>query len=241
MRTNRRRSPRIHRVVLAGLTFAVVCDALLETSTAHAQGVVGGTVRILEKGPSPSKDVSDAVVYLDGDGVVARPGSSLDNATVLMKGREFVPHVQIVRAGGNVAYPNKDPFSHNVFSNSALGAFDLGLYRTNASRAAPFSRAGVYSIYCNIHARMVNFVIAVNTPYVARVNADGTFQLKSVPAGTYRLHVWHERTPESVQAITVASTGADGLAVALDARSYVAGPHPDKFGKPYATTRADRY
>ena len=222
-------------------TRTIVCVALIGSSIANAQGAVAGTVRILEKGTSPSKDVSEAVVYLDGDGVVVRPGSSLDNATVLMKGREFVPHVQIVRAGGSVAYPNKDPFSHNVFSNSALGAFDLGLYRTNLSRAAPFSRAGVYSIYCNIHARMVNFVIAVNTPYVARVNADGTFQLKSVPAGTYRLHVWHERTPESVQTITVASTGADGLAVALDARRFVAGPHPDKFGNPYATTRADRY
>lgn len=237
----RRRPTGIRRVILTGLTLVIVRGALIDPSIVSAQGAVGGTVRIHEKGASPTKDVSDAVVYLDGDGVLVRPGSSLDNATVLMRGREFVPHVQIVRAGGTVAYPNKDPFSHNVFSNSALGAFDLGLYRTNTSRAAPFSRAGVYSIYCNIHARMVNVVIAVNTPYVARVNADGTFQLKSVPAGTYRLHAWHERTPESVQTITVPSTGAEGLVIALDARSYVAGPHPDKFGKPYATTRADRY
>ena len=241
MRTNRRRSSRIRRVVLAGLTLAVVCDALLETSTANAQGVVGGTVRILEKGPSPSKDVSDAVVYLDGDGVVVRPGSSLDNATVLMKGREFVPHVQIVRAGGNVAYPNKDPFSHNVFSNSALGAFDLGLYRTNASRAVPFSRAGVYSIYCNIHARMVSFVVAVPTPWVATAKDDGQFSIANVPAGTYRLHAWHERTPEAVRDIVVTATGLSGVSLTLDARGYVARPHLNKFGAPYAITRADRY
>lgn len=207
----------------------------------QAQGAVRGTVRILERGSQASKDLADAVVYLDGDGVSARAGSALDNVTVNMKGREFVPHVQIVRAGGVVAYPNKDPFSHNVFSNSALGAFDLGLYRTGASRATPFTRAGVYAVYCNIHARMVNFVLAVNTPYVARVSRDGTFQLPGVPAGTYRLHVWHERAAEAVQTISVTSSGLDGLVLSLDARSYTPAPHPDKFGKAYAATRADRY
>ena len=85
------------------------------------------------------------------------------------------------------------------------------------------------------------FVVAVTTPYVARVNADGTFQLKNVPAGTYRLRAWHERASEVVQMVTVPANGANGLSITLDARAYVPAPHPDKFGKPYASTRADRY
>ena len=144
------------------LVSAFAAALLLSAAAVGAQGTVSGTVRILEKGTLSTKDLADAVVFVDGDGVTARAGTSLDNPAVDMKGREFVPHVQIVRAGSSVSYPNKDPFSHNVFSNSALGAFDLGLYRTGASRSAPFQRTGVYAIYCNIHARMVNFVVAVN-------------------------------------------------------------------------------
>jgi len=206
-----------------------------------AQGTVSGSVHLIERGTKSSKDIDDAVVFLDAEGGSARPGSVVEGAVVNMKGREFAPHVQIVRVGGTVAYPNKDPFSHNVFSNSALGAFDLGLYRTGASRSVPFLREGVYAIYCNIHARMVNFVVAVSTPYVARVNADGSFQLRNVPPGTYRLRAWHERATEVVQTVNVPAGGSAGLSITLDTRAYVPAPHPDKFGKPYATTRADRY
>ncbi len=228
----------VARVVWAVSIIAISHSLAAQTT---GSGIVSGTVRILEKGTVSTKDLEDAVVFVDGDAVSARAGSWLDNPAVDMKGREFVPHVQIVRAGSSVAYPNKDPFSHNVFSNSALGAFDLGLYRTGATRAAPFPRDGVYAIYCNIHARMVNFVVAVSTPYVTRVNRDGTFIIKGVPAGAYRLHVWHERAPELVQPLVVTAAGSESLTIALDARSYKPSTHLDKLGKPYATTRADRY
>ncbi|MBL0171470.1 MAG: hypothetical protein IPP90_12180 [Gemmatimonadaceae bacterium] len=121
--------------MLAIVTVAAHCVAV---PSARSQGAVAGTVSMLERGSKASKDLADAVVYLTADGVIARAGTPLDNTIVNMKDREFVPHVQIVRVGGSVAYPNKDPFSHNVFSNSALGAFDLGLYRTGASRATIF-------------------------------------------------------------------------------------------------------
>ncbi len=220
---------------------ALLALGMFVVAPLSAQGTVSGSVHILERSTKARRDLDNAVVLLDAETSGPRTSGSAGGAVVNMRGREFVPHVQIVRVGGTVAYPNKDPFSHNVFSNSALGAFDLGLYRTGASRSVPFLREGVYAIYCNIHARMVNFVLAVTTPFVARVNADGSFQLRNVPAGTYRLRAWHERAGESVQRITVPSTGVAGLSIALDARSYVEVPHPDKFGKPYATTRADRY
>lgn len=218
-----------------------MASSRVRAQTAAGGAAVSGTVHMIERGGKSSKDLEDAVAFLENDGVNVRAGSGMDNAAVNMKGREFVPHVQIVRAGGTVSYPNKDPFSHNVFSNSALGAFDLGLYRTGSSRGTPFPRAGVYAVYCNIHARMVNFVLALNTPYVARVAANGAFQIKGVPPGTYRLHVWHERATEIVEQVSVSPAGVSGLTISLDARSYTPTPHADKFGKPYAATRADRY
>lgn len=237
VRTTPRQSAATRR--LASVALLLLCAA---TRTTEAQGPVRGRIMLLERAGAAQHDVGNTVVYLEAPGRVARDTKeALATADIDMRHREFDPHVQIVRVGGTVSFPNSDPFSHNVFSNSALGAFDLGLYRSGVTRDMTFPRAGVYAIYCNIHARMVSFVVAVPTPWVAEASNDGQFVIASVPAGAYKLHVWHERSPEFVQELLVGPAGAGGLAVTLDARGYVAKPHPNKFGSTYAMTRADRY
>lgn len=233
---NRRRAAHI----LAALT-ALLCH----TAVAHAQGGVSGQLSLIERQGADRSDPASAVVYLEVRGRVApptEPRSALRQTTIAMTGREFVPHVRTILAGGSVAFPNQDPFSHNVFSNAEAGPFDLGLYRRGVSIARTFARPGIYPVYCNIHSRMVSFVIAVPTPYVATVAPDGRFMIPEVPAGTYVLHAWHERAGGAVtREIVVPPTGLAGQHIVLDARAYVAGPHLNKFGLPYAASRADRY
>jgi plastocyanin len=219
---------------------------LLLPSGARAQGgggTVNGEIVILERGGGQPRDLASAVVYLELPGRVVRDGAdpTLLGGAIEMKGREFLPHVRPVLAGSEVAFPNKDPFSHNVFSNSELGPFDLGLYRRGASRATDFDRPGVYPIYCNIHSKMVSFVVASPTPWLTRPSADGRFVLAGVPEGSYVLHVWHERAGEVEREITVTRNGTAEVHVELDVRAFLAGPHLNKFGRPYAATRADRY
>lgn len=207
-----------------------------------AQGSVSGRLTIVDRVDAVARDVGSAIIQLESLDPTRRERSDALAATQIdMRGREFLPHVQIVRVGGKVTFPNSDPFSHNVFSNSALGTFDLGLYRSRVSRSSTFDRPGTYAIYCNIHARMVSFVVVVNTPYVTKVRSDGRFVMSGVPAGSYRLRVWHERAPELLRTIDVPAGGLVDVAVALDARSYVEKPHLNKFGVPYIATRADRY
>lgn len=212
---------------------------------ARAQGVVSGQISLVERQGAERSDLRSAVVYLEPVGRVVRATSAkpdLRESTIAMRDREFVPHVRVVLAGGKVAFPNQDPFSHNVFSNAEAGPFDLNLYRRGTSRSANFPRAGVYPIYCNIHSRMVSFVIAVPDANVAWVGADGRFTIPDVPAGNYRLVAWHERAgTRAVRDIVVPMTGLPGQHVVLDARAYVSGPHLNKFGLPYSATRADRY
>lgn len=212
--------------------------------SARAQGVVAGQVTLAEPKTSAHHDVANAVVYLEALARPVRfdrPGGSPSAASIVMRDREFIPHVQIVRAGGTVDFPNQDPFSHNVFSNTSLGAFDLGLYRRGATRASTFNHVGVYAVYCNIHSSMVSFVVAVPTSAYARVGDDGRFSMPDVPAGKYVLHVWHERTPEIVEPLDVPATGVRILSVTLDTRGFPTTAHLNKFGQPYAPVRGDRY
>jgi hypothetical protein len=65
--------------------------------------------------------------------------------------------------------------------------------------------------------------------------------MPDVPAGSYLLHVWHERAPEVVEKLDVPPAGVRALSVSLDTRSFPATAHLNKFGQPYAPARADRY
>ena len=236
-------SSEAHRRRTSCLLAAVAL--LLAPRAGAAQAVVSGAIAVIERQGADRTDLRTAVVYLEPRerGVSVAGGRPTPrDASIAMTGREFVPHVRVILAGGTVAFPNQDPFSHNVFSNAEAGPFDLGLYRRGASRTANFPRAGIYPIYCNIHSRMVSFVVAVPSTLVAAVAADGRFTIPDVPPGTYLLHAWHERAGVRVtREIVVPPSGVSGQRIVLDTRAYVPGPHLNKFGLPYAATREDRY
>lgn len=232
--------PRITRLCNGAL--ALVTAVLAGSAATPTTGSVSGQLTILERPGGAQQDLATAVVWLQPtDGSVDDARNPVaTTAQVAMRGREFSPHVAVVQRGGTVSYPNQDPYSHNVFSNTEPVTFDLGLYRRGAVRSATFTRAGVYPIYCNIHARMVSYVIAVPTRHVTTADDAGRFMLPDVPVGTYRLFVWHERAARVSQEVTVTAAGAS-VTVALDARGYIPGPHLNKFGMPYSSTRTDRY
>lgn len=247
--TSRSRSSFERRARLAlGLLATLGAFGVLGARAALAQGGVVGQLRVVDRPGEAARDLAQAVVWLEAPRRLVQPASAPAvgraapaEASILMKGREFLPHVRIVHTGGSVAFPNDDPFSHNVFSNTSLGAFDLGLYRRGDTRVAAFQRPGVYPIYCNIHHRMVSFVVAVPTAWAVQPAADGRFALRDVPPGQYVLHAWHERAGETRQQVVVRADGPTAVAVALDARGYVPASHLNKFGVPYTATRADRY
>jgi plastocyanin len=221
-----------------------VLGPILAAPRLQSQAVVSGQIAVVEREGTDRTDLRTAVVYLEprGRDVVTGGRPTPRDASIAMTNREFVPHVRVILAGGTVSFPNQDPFSHNVFSNAEAGPFDLGLYRRGTSRVASFRRPGIYPVYCNIHSRMVSFVIAVPSPLVAVVAADGRFTFADVPPGAYLLHAWHERAGARVtHEIVVPAGGLTGQRIVLDTRAYVPGPHLNKFGLPYAATREDRY
>ena len=224
------------RLLTLGIT------SLLLRSESPRSGSVSGQLTLMERPGTPTRDLATAIVYLESLDTrgTEEAGNVSSAATINMRGREFVPRVAVVRVGGSVAFPNQDPFSHNVFSNTDPVSFDLGLYRRGATRSATFARPGVYPVYCNIHAKMVSYVVAVPGRHVAFADAEGRFTMIDVPVGLYRVHVWHERATHAAQDVAVSATGAT-VRIELDARGYIPGPHLNKFGMPYSSTRGDRY
>lgn len=202
-------------------------------------GKVTGRVSILERDNKPSPDLGSAVVYLEGAGPAARPGTF----EIAISDKAYVPHVMVVPAGSTVNFPNHDPFNHNVFSQSDPNAFDLGLYGRGEAKGHTFTGAGLVRVFCNVHPRMVAFVMVTPNRWFTQAGGDGSFTLDNVTPGRYRLHVWHERAPvEVVKDVTVAAGAPVEVDVALNARGYKWQAHKNKFGRDYPTSAGrERY
>jgi plastocyanin len=203
-----------------------------------AQGVtVTGQVTLLDKGGGPPSDVGQAVIWLTGDQAPAGAPATVEIAT---EDKQFVPRLIVVPRGSTVAFPNHDPFNHNVFSVSPEGPFDLGLYGRGTAKSVRFDRAGVIKVYCNVHASMRGLIVVQETSLYAQPGADGAFRVDGVPPGDYIVHAWHERAPEVTSALKVTESAMAAVPITLDARGYRLVQHKDKNGRSYSD-RSRRY
>jgi hypothetical protein len=182
-----------------------------------------------EKSPS-------AVIWLNPIG----PGAALPitpgNFMLLQKNKMFMPHLLVVPVGSSVAFPNADPFYHNVFSLFDGRRFDLGLYEAGSTRSVVFAREGVSYIFCNIHSEMSAVVISLATPLYGFANPQGVFHVKNVPDGDYDLHVWIEgRKQSSLDMLTrrVHVTGEVADLGEIRSGHSEQKQHLNKFGQPY--------
>lgn len=203
---------------------------------------VAGRIVILEKDNKPTPDLGDAVVYLEG---AATPATAAlpDTVEIAITDKTYAPHVVVVPIGSTVRFPNHDPFNHNVFSVSEPNSFDLGLYGRGETKGQTFSHPGLVRVYCNVHPRMVAYVLVMANRLYAQPGQDGSFTIENVPAGPHRLHVWHERIPtEVIKDVTPGAPSGGDLQIALNARGYKWQPHHNKYGHNYPTNAGrERY
>jgi len=219
------RGDRCRRVVV----IAAILAAWPLAAAAHRAGDVRGRLTLLEKGSRSGDDVGAAVVWLEGGGGRRAPVQ----AEISTAEKAFSPHVLVLPVGSTIAFPNHDPFNHNVFSLSEEQPFDLGLYGRGEARSVKLERAGIIRVYCNVHSQMSALLLVRDGPYFTQPSGDGSFLLPAVPPGRYVLHVWHERAPEVTRPLEVPAGGLADVAIELDARGYRFKPHLNKYGQPY--------
>ena len=208
--------------------------ALLPATLSPAQNL---HVRIAY--PKTIPTMPPAVVWLKPlQPVDPPPDAPQKTYTLLQKNRSFVPHLLVVPVGANVAFPNEDPFYHNVFSLFDGKRFDLGLYEAGSKKTVTFSREGISYIFCNIHPEMSAVVITLATPFFAIVDQRGSAELRDVPPGDYELHIWAEGIPQPVlnrlpRKVHISGERDDLGVVTIPVTPARAGSHLNEFGQPY--------
>lgn len=113
--------------------------------------------------------------------------------SIEQRDREFSSYVTIVQAGTPIDFPNHDSLKHHVYSFSQAKPFEIKLYAGKLAQPLIFDKPGEVAIGCNIHDWMETHVLVVNSPYFAKSGSNGRAVIHSVPAGRYRLRLWHPR------------------------------------------------
>jgi len=156
------------------------------------------------KRPAAGNELGHLVIYLDSVPPTAAPAPAGSGRLAIEQINEtFVPHVLPVARGSTVAFPNGDPFFHNVFSLSATHGFDLGRYPKGASKSVRFDRGGVVQTFCHIHSDMSAVILVLANPFFTVPDSSGRFSLDGIPAGEYRIVAWHERIKPIVRTVRV--------------------------------------
>ena len=167
------------------------------------------------------------MVYLQSEGADPFPPEPT-TATIIQKGFAFHPAFLIVTVGSTLRFENLDNEIHNAKSYSRPNVFDIGAHFPNTVKEVVLEKPGRVVLRCKVHHQMRGTVLVLSTRWFAEINQDGTFSIKGVPDGTYRLKTWLSGMDDrevDESSVEIELNGADPYRVRLDARSkHAVGP-----------------
>lgn len=182
------------RPAVAGAIRGQVHVPALPPAPARARDPYAGRASAIPNPRVPERGApKDAVVYIESldEAVNAALTAPPERPMLAQEQQSFLPRVVTVPVGGSVEFPNKDPIYHSVFSVSPAKRFDLGRYGRGASKRVTFRKAGLVTVYCDIHSNMEGFVFVAPNRAVTQPDASGRYALPDLPSGRYTLIAWH--------------------------------------------------
>lgn len=128
-------------------------------------------------------------------------------------GCHYAPHVMGVQVNQKLKITNSDPTQHNIHPQPKNNP---EWNQTQPNGAPPieksFNRAEVLiPVKCNQHPWMKAYIGVLKHPFFAVSKADGSFEIKGIPPGTYTIAAWHEggaTGTEKTMQVTVPASGA---------------------------------
>ena len=154
-----------------------------------------------------ARDNRNVVVYIESIEKEFEPPE--EHIVMDQKNLTFIPHVLPVVKGTTVDFLNSDDVLHNVFSpDKCADKMNLGTWPKGKVRSYTFKEEGCRSVLlCNVHPEMEAWVLALQNPYFSKTEKDGIYEIKDVPAGKYKLAVWHEKLKASSLEVEVPEEG----------------------------------
>lgn len=174
-------TPRAGPHLLGACVAALACLATLPAAAATLE------VKALQRN---GRALSGAVVTLEAQSPPLAPAAPV-GAVMDQIDLAFAPDVLVVPVRSTVRFPNSDAVSHQVYSFSPARNFQLPLYRGKPYPPVSFDKPGIVTLGCNIHDRMLAYIVVTDAPYFGRTDAQGSWTSAGIPAGRYKVRIWH--------------------------------------------------
>ena len=121
------------------------------------------------------------------------------------QGCRYHPHVFGVQVGQPMQILNSDPTLHNIHALPKDNQeFNTGQPIKGMKTDHVFTAKEVMVPFkCDVHGWMNAYAGVLDHPYFAVSNTSGTFELKTLPPGTYVVEAWHEKLGSLTQNVTI--------------------------------------
>ena len=154
-------------------------------------------------------NLQNVFIYVkDGLGNKLYPAPSTP-VVIDQKGCRYTPHVVGTMVGQSVSFTNSDPTMHNIHMLPTVGGnqtVDISQPPNGVAESRVFSQPELMiPVRCNNHPWMQAFINVVTNPFYAVSDADGHFEIKGLPPGTYTVVAVHEVLGQQTAAVTVGS------------------------------------
>ncbi len=150
---------------------------------------------------SSAGGMKNVLICIEGVG----PGAPRDPSPVLNQIHcTYVPHVIAVTVGQDLIVRSSDATMHNIHISGSTGdMMNFAQTQPGAEKHISFTQPDILRAKCDVHPWMTAYIAVVENPLFAVTSDDGTFEIKNVPAGSYKLTAWHEQYGRLEQPIVV--------------------------------------
>ena len=174
---------------------------------------------------SKGKGIKNVVVYLRARG--AKPTIPAKNPVMDQVDCMYYPHVLVVTAGTTVDVTSSDPVAHNVHSHATKNeAPNWQIPGPGKKLPLKLEKREAIKFTCDIHNWMTGYIFVTDNDYYAVtgykdkdgkwIGSDayegssdtGTYMIKDVPAGKYRVQAWHEELGTTKAQVVEVADGA---------------------------------
>ena len=171
----------------------------------------------------PGGGLKDVVVVVEG--VQSGKPFTFTNAQVEANVCQFLPFVTVVSDKRQLTVTNRDPVSHDIQGYAYdLAGVDIVLHRPSLTATGTtdivqlVKGRKVFTMQCGMHPYMQNWGYAIDNPYYAITDPNGSFAIGDLPAGTYHIKAWHPILGSQERDITVKPNETVSLDLLFEAK-----------------------
>jgi len=149
-----------------------------------------------------NKGLENVVIRIDE----IQSGKKPLSTTLVIENRHchFVPHVQGAMVGDSYEIRNSDPVLHNTHLHmEETTLMNVAMPPGGKNIKKSLLQPGIVNVKCDAHKFMQGWVFVADNPYFAITDKEGNFKISGIPAGKYKIKIWHEGLAETEKEVTI--------------------------------------